>query len=95
MGVLLDVATLLDAPGAPNATRVGELLGAWLTDCDRLAPVAEESKYNEMHVVGLGVCTLLHRSALAGYEAFRLAVALGAHAPRVELHAEPPSEMLW
>jgi len=61
MGVLLDVAALLDVADAPHEARLGELLDSWLTECDRSAPVAEESKYNEMHVVGLGVCALLHR----------------------------------
>ena len=95
MVLVVEVAALLDAPGAPDAARIGELVCAWLTDCDRSAPVAEESKYNEMHVVGLGVCALLHRCELAGYQSFCLAAALGAHAPRVALHAEPVSEMSW
>ena len=71
------------------------VLDAWLTECDRAAPVTEESKYNEMHVVGLSVCALLHRCELPGYAQASLHTALGAHAPRVALHAELPSAMSW
>ena len=71
------------------------LLDAWLTECDRSAPVDEESKYNEMHVVGLGLCALLQRCELGGYAGFSLAAALGAHAARVVLHAEAVSAMTW
>ena len=62
MVLVVEVAALLDEPAAPDEARVRELLDAWLTECDRSAPVDEESKYNEMHIVGLGVCALLHRS---------------------------------
>jgi len=95
MVLVVEVAALLDEPAAPEEARVRELLDAWLTECDRSAPVDEESKYNEMHVVGLGVCALLHRCELAGYQSFCLAAALGAHAARVVLHAEAVSEMTW
>ena len=93
--LVVQVAALLDAAEAPDEARIQLLLDAWLTECDRLAPVDEESKYNEMHVSGLGVCALLHRCELAGYAEFCLALALGPHAARVVLHAEAPSAMSW
>jgi len=95
MVLVVQVAALLDAAEAPDEARIQLLLDAWLTECDRLAPVDEESKYNEMHVSGLGVCALLHRCELAGYADFGLAAALGPHAARVVLHAEAPSAMSW
>jgi len=95
MHLVVELAALLHAAERPDAGRVEGLLDAWLTECDRSAPVDEESKYNEMHVAGLGVCALLHRCPLAGYEAFSLATALGTHAARVVLHAEVVSDMSW
>ena len=95
MVLVVEVAAQLDAAAAPDEARLGQLLDAWLTECDRSAPVDEESKYNEMHVVGLGLCALLHRCELTGYQSFSLAAALGPHAARVVLHAEPVGEMSW
>jgi len=95
MVLVAEVDALLDRADAPEEARLRELLDAWLTECERSAPVDEESKYNEMHVVGLGLCALLHRCELGGYASFSLAAALGAHAARVVLHAEAVSEMTW
>jgi len=95
MVLVAEVDALLDRADAPEEARLRELLDAWLTECERSAPVDEESKYNEMHVVGLGLCALLHRCELGGYPSFSLAAALGAHAARVVLHAEAVSEMTW
>jgi len=95
MVLVAEVAALLDATNAPDEARLGQLLDSWLIECDRSAPVDEESKYNEMHVVGIGLCALLHRCELGTYENFCLAAALGPHASRVVMHAEPVSEMSW
>ena len=95
MALVVEVAAELERADAPEEDRVRALLDAWLTECDRSAPVDEESKYNEMHVVGLGLCALLQRCELGGYAGFSLAAALGAHAARVALHAEAVSEMTW
>jgi len=95
MVLVVDVAALLDSTEAPNEACLGQVLDAWLTGCDRSAPVDEESKYNEMHVVGLGLCELLHRSNPENYGSFCLATALGRHASRVLLHAQKMSEMSW
>ena len=53
-----------------------------------------------MHVVGLGICALLHRAPLgtpdlATYESFCLTATLGTHASRVVLHHEALSDMSW
>jgi len=95
MVLVVEVASLLDATDAPDEARLGQLLDSWLTECDRSAPVDEESKYNEMHVVGIGLCALLHRGELGSYASFCLTAALGPRAARVVLHAESVSEMSW
>ena len=36
------------------------VIDQWLLLCDRAEAVAEGCDYTEMHVIGLGVCALLH-----------------------------------
>jgi len=95
MVLIVQVAALLDAADAPDEACLGQVLDTWLTECDRSAPVDEESKYNEMHVVGVGLCALLHRSQPEMYASFCLSSALGQHASRVVLHAEKVCDMSW
>ena len=95
MVLVVEINKLLGADESPSEVIVGELLDAWLTECDRSQPVDEETKYNEMHVVGLGLCVLLHRAPLATYECFCLTTALGPHASRVVLHEEALCDMSW
>jgi hypothetical protein len=97
MVLIVEVDQLLLAEEPVSDAILGQLLDEWLTECDRSQPVDDATKYNEMHVVGLGLCALLHGAplALATYESFCLTVALGRHAPRVVLHDEALSDMSW
>jgi len=100
MVLVVEVDKLLLAQELTSETMLGQLLDAWITECDRSQQVDEETKYNEMHVVGLEICVLLHRAplgtpALATYECLCLTTALGPYASRVVLHDEALSDMCW
>jgi len=95
MILVVELAALLSRADSPSEACLGPVLESWLTECERSAPIDDETKYNEMHVVGLGLCALLHRTPMAAYESFCLTAALGQYASRVVLHEEALSDMSW
>ena len=70
------------------------LVDDWLVQMDRAEKVEEGSDYNPMHVVGLGICALLHGVSVDEYESFSLHQALGVHA-HIILCEESVKTMSW
>ena len=71
------------------------VIDQWLLLCDRAEAVAEGCDYTEMHVIGLGVCALLHAMPDDEYDGFDLTGALGVHADHVVVSDALVSDMSW
>jgi len=94
MNIAQIVAALSEGP-APGLQQVLAVMDDWLLLTDRAEPVAEGKHYTEMHVVGLGVCALLHGIDDVEYSNFDLVLAMGAHADHVVVCDARVSAMSW
>ena len=59
----MDIAQIVEALSEGPALKLPQVLAMlddWLLLTDRAQPVPEGKNYTEMHVVGLGLCALLH-----------------------------------
>ena len=96
--LVMDVAQIVEALSEGPALKLPQVLAMlddWLLLTDRAQPVPEGKNYTEMHVVGLGLCALLHVMDNEEFGSFDLVHAMGAHADHVVVCDARVSEMSW
>lgn len=72
-----------------------KLLVCWLQDFDRSVQPADDTLFNQMHVVGMALCAVVQQTMTMEPQQYDFISALGHFAPRIALSSVPICEMSW
>lgn len=89
------IAELLDAEETLTYPEASELLLIWIQSCDRSAHAQEGTPFNDMHVIGMGLCVALQQMSLPETTKYNLKEELGHFADRIALNETEIQDMSW
>jgi len=87
--------TVLSEDVTPTYNECCSMLLSWITEFDRSEHAKGDSLLNDMHVVGMGMCSAFARFKQSSSENYNLVEALCHFADRIVLCEDAISEMSW
>lgn len=87
--------TVLSEDVTPTYNECCSMILSWITEFDRSEHPNAESLLNDMHVVGMGMCSAFSRYKNSSMENYNLVEALCHFADRIVLCETPISDMSW